>query len=119
MITKTFFLAKDLNRIGALSLREKISLRDHDLADIRQDETGAPVSMIIEFRGWSLFRAEHLRLLAGILAERTWRPGGTEEKARQVVTFLSQLAERIDRDNQWGFRAGPMADRRESPGQYT
>jgi hypothetical protein len=29
MIAKTYFLAKDSHRIGLLSLREKLTLRDH------------------------------------------------------------------------------------------
>ena len=85
-------------------------------------QAGPPVSLVIMFAGWSLFRAEHLRLLAGILAERDWQPGSAEERARAAVTFLSRTAERIDKDNQsrnWSFRAGPMADRREAPGKYT
>jgi len=92
---------------------------DADLLEAWPGRAGPPVCLVITFGGWSLFRPEHLRLLAGILAERTWPPGGTEEKARQAVTFLSGTAERIDLDNQsknWNFRAGPMADRRESPG---
>jgi hypothetical protein len=94
---------------------------DAMLLEAWQDRAGPPVSLVITLGGWSLFRPEHLRLLAGIIAGRTWPPGGTEEKARQAATFLAGTAERIDRDNQsrnWNFRAGPMADRRESPGKY-
>jgi hypothetical protein len=39
MIAKTFFLAKDFHRIGALSLREKISLRDHGVHRYPEDRT--------------------------------------------------------------------------------
>lgn len=94
---------------------------DSALFEAWQDQTGPPVSLVITVAGGSLFRAEHLRLLAGILADRAWQPGRTDRRARQAVTFLSELAERLDRRNQpvdWSFRAGPMADRRRSSGEY-
>ncbi len=94
---------------------------DSTLLEAWQDQAGPPVSLVIRVAGWSLFRAEHLRLLAGILADRTWQPGKIERRARQAVALLSELAERIDRRNQpadRSFRAGPMADRRRSPGEY-
>lgn len=95
---------------------------DSTLLDAWQDQAGPPVSLVVTVPGWNLFRAEHLRLLAGILADRTWQPGRMEKRARQAVALLSRLAESIDRCNQpidWSFRAGPMADRRRSFGEYT
>lgn len=94
---------------------------DSTLFEAWQDQAGPPVSLVIRVAGWSLFRAEHLRLLAGILADRTWQSGRIKRRAQQAVALLSELAERIDRRNQpvdWSFRAGPMADRRRSPGEY-
>jgi hypothetical protein len=87
-----------------------------------QEQAGEPVSVVTTFGGWSLFRPEHLRMLARFLGGRTWPPGITEERARYAVIYLTDLAGRIDRDNEsrsWNFRAGPMADRRHAPGQYT
>jgi len=67
-------------------------------------------------------RPEHLRLLAGILAERTWRPGRTRRRAHRAIALLKERADLIDwlaRPIDWSFRAGLMSDRRESPGNYT
>jgi hypothetical protein len=87
-----------------------------------QEQAGKPVSVVTTFGGCSLFRPEHLRMLARILGGRTWPPGTTEERARYAVTYLADLAGRIDRVSEsrsWNFRAGPMADRQQAPGYYS
>lgn len=92
------------------------------LLEAWQDQAGPPVILVITVAGESLFRTEHLRLLAGILADRTWQPGRIDRRARKAIASLSELAGRIERRNQpvdWSFRAGLMADRRKSPGEYT
>lgn len=94
---------------------------DAAFLDAQQDAAQPPVILVIQYFGWNLCRPEHLRLLAGIIGERDWKPGDARERAMYAATFLSDLAGRIDRDNQvrsWNFRAGPLADRRESPGEY-
>lgn len=92
------------------------------LLEAWQDQAGPPVIVVITVADRSLFRTEHLRLLAGILAGRTWQPGRIARRARKAIASLSELAGHIERRNEpvdWSFRAGPMADRRKSPGEYT
>lgn len=96
---------------------------DHDytLLEASPNRMGPSVALVITVGPWSLLLVEHLRLLAGILSKRrTWRPGTTEVKARHAITFLLELADRIEKGQlrDWSFRAGPMGDRRESPGKY-
>lgn len=93
-----------------------------EFLEVQADHAGPPIWLVITFHGGSLFRPEHLRLLAGILAERTWRPGRARRRARRAIAFLTERADLIDwhrRPTDWSFRAGPMADRRKSPGNYT
>jgi hypothetical protein len=89
--------------------------------EVRPDPAGPPIWLVITFGGRSLFRPEHLRLVAGILADRTWRPGRTRKRAQRAVALLNERADLIDRRNRpidWSFRAGPMSGRRRSPGNY-
>jgi hypothetical protein len=80
-----------------------------------------PIWLVITFHGGSLFRPEHLRVIARILADRTWPPGRVRRRAHRAIAFLNESADLIDMRNRpidWSFRAGPMSGRRKSPGNY-
>jgi hypothetical protein len=92
-----------------------------DYLEVRPDQAGSPIRLVITFGGRSLFRPEHLRLVAGILAGRAWQPGRTRKRAQRAVALLNAQADRIDRRNRpidWSFRAGPLSGHRKSPRNY-
>lgn len=125
----------DLATASAVRIRTALSPMDFlsninckaRLLEVQPGQARPPISLVISLHGKSLLRTEHLRLLAAIIAERTWGPGpgragkNTSKDARRAAGFLTWLADLIDRDGQpidWSFRAGPMSDRRRSPGNY-
>ena len=79
--------------------------------EARQDRTQPPVRLLLVAFNWFPVTPEHLRVLAGL----------TEARPRGVAVYLRAVAARAERRDQpidWSFRAGPMASRRISPGEY-
>lgn len=124
----------DLARASAVRIRTELSTMDFlsssnysaKLLEVKPGQAGPPISLVVSLHGKGLVSSEHLRLLAAIIAERTWPPGragkNASKDARRAADFLTELADAIDLHSQpidWSFRAGPMANRRRSPGNYT
>jgi hypothetical protein len=121
----------DLALVGGVRMRTASSVMSWfarggeysaEYLEVHPDRAAPPIRLVITFYAKCLYRPEHLRLLAGILSDRTWQPGRTGRRAQRAIASLKERADLIDwknRPTDWSFRAGPMSDRRKSPGNYT
>src|ERR1700735_2554298 len=89
----------DLAKVDAVRMRTTLSAMSWiarggdysaEFLEVRPDQAGAPIRLVITFHGGSLFPPEHLRFLAEIFAERTWPPGRARRRAHRAIAFLTE-----------------------------